>query len=348
MGTIEIIAKYNLLNNEWNFNPDLIEYGRSFAFANYEKIINNDQEKIDYIIIDQGSRVEDHSKDYINIKEKEVKIDNVISYYKRKNRNYVIKLFLMDADAPIIEDAKLFARCIDNLSSLSTTNSINIIGLSKCSVMNFYIPNFFQNPKSFSKTNMYNIAAPYTGAKLASPLIFYPEVKKLISSKIGDNIVSNKIYKELINFYEKISSNSHMDYDIAVSNGISQSKYHVYDENFIKNVFCVSNLEAIKNLKTFKNFITGIDKDTLKESIRTMNMTGIGLCILDDLFFDNKSDGMVYTDSQREVEKFLDIKSKVLVSTHHDVNSNTRAFNEVLWIVDDTIEENNQILKKCK
>lgn len=346
MGTIEIVAKYNLKYKNWNFNPDIMEYGRSFAFANYEKIINNEQEKINYIIIAQGSRVENHSKDFKYIKEKEIKIDNVISHYKRNNGNYVIKLFFMDADAPIIEDAKLFAHYIDNLASQTSTNSINVIGLSKCSVMNFYIPSFFQNIKSFEKTNIYNIAAPYTGTKLASPLIFYPEVKKMINSKIGDNIISDRIYKELITFYEKISSNSHMDYDIAISNGIPPSKYSIYDEKFIKNVFCANNIEAIKQLRTFKNFITGIDANTLNESIFTMNITGIGLCILDDLFFDNKSDGMVYTDCQREVEKFLDIKSKVLKSTHHDVNSNTRAFNEVLWVVDDTIEENKQLAKK--
>ena len=346
MGTIEIIAKYDLTNKTWNFNPNVTEYGRSFAFANYEKIINNEQDKIDYIIIDQGSRVENHSKDFQNIKEREVKIDNVISHYKKNNGNYVIKLFLMDADAPIIEDAKLFAHYIDNLALLPTTNSINIIGLSKCSIMNFYIPNFFQNSQSFKKTNMYNIAAPYTGTKLASPLIFYPEIKKLINSKIGDNIVSNRIYKELISFYEGISSNSHMDYDIAIPNGIPQNKYNTYDEKFIKNVFCTDNIEAIKRLRTFKNFITGIDRNTLKEAIRTMNITGVGLCILDDLFFDNKSDGMVYTDSQREVEKFLNIRSNVLKSTHHDVNSNTRAFNEVLWVVDDTIEGNKHLSKK--
>lgn len=346
MGTIEVIAKYDLANRRWNFNSDIKNHGRSFAFANYEKIINNENEKIDYIIINQGSRVEDHSKDFRNIKEKEVKIDNVISHYKRNNGNYVIKLFFMDADAPIIEDAKLFAHYVDNLASLPTTNSINIIGLSKCSAMNFYVPNFFQNPNSFKKTNMYNIATPYTGTKLASPLIFYPEVKKMINSKIGNNILSDRIYKNLIDFYERISSNSHMDYDIAIPNGIPQSKYSVYDEQFIKNIFCIDNITAIKKLRTFKNFITGIDSNTLKEAIRTMNMTGIGLFILDDLFFDNKSDGMVYTDSQREVEKFLNIKSKILKSTHHDVNSNTRAFNEVLWVVDDTIAENRQLIKR--
>ena len=251
----------------------------------------------------------------------------------------------MDADAPIVEDAKLYASYIDNLAVSPKTNSINIIGLSKCSVMNFYIPSFFHNPSSFKKTNIYNIAAPYTGTKLASPLIFYPEVRKMICSKIGNHVLAEKIYKQLIAYYEGISSNSHMDYDIAIPNGIPENKSNVYDVSLIENVFCNRNMNAISHLQTFKNFLTGIDNNTLKESIRTMNMTGIGLCILDDLFFEKKSDGMVYTSSQKEVEKFLDVKSQTLKSTHHDVNSNIRAFNEILWAVDDTIDENKQLIK---
>lgn len=346
MGTIEIVAKYDLANQRWNFHPNVIDYGRSFAFANYEEIINNEIGKIDYIIINHGSRVEDHSKDFRNIKEKEVQMDHVIDHYRRNNGNYVIKLFLMDADAPIVEDAKLFAHYIDGLVLSPNTNSINLIGLSKCSAMNFYIPRFFQNPKSFEKTKIFNIAAPYTGTKLASPLIFYPEVKQWICSKIGDHLLSEKIYNQLIAYYEGISSNSHMDYDIAISNGIPPSKSDVYDAGFIQNIFCADNIEAMKKIQTFKNFITGIDSHTFREALRTMNMVGMGLCILDDLFFNHQSDGMVYTDSQRKVDDVLDIKSQRLKSTHHDVNSNIRAFNEVLGEVDDTIEESWQFIKK--
>ena len=144
MGIINVFAKWDLKTGTWNKNPVLNEYGRSFAIASYETIINNN-DGIDYIIVDQGSRVEDHSKDFYNIKEREVRIDNVIKHYKKCNGNYDIKLFLMDADAPIIEDAKLFAQYIDYLASLLATKSINIIGLSKCSVMNFYVPSFFKN-----------------------------------------------------------------------------------------------------------------------------------------------------------------------------------------------------------
>ena len=56
--------------------------------------------------------------------------------------------------------------------------------------------------------------------------------------------------------------------------------------------------------------ITGINKNTLKEAMCTMSLSGIGLCLLDDMFFDNKSDGMVYVDSQRKVEKFILIQRR--------------------------------------
>ena len=340
MGKIDIIAKWDLEKNKWTQSSDLKDIGRSFAIVNYKKIIN-DNGKINYIIIDQGSRVEDHSKDFFNIKETEVGIDNVISHYERCNGNYDIKLFLMDADAPIIEDAKLFANYVEKLASLPNTNSVNIVGLSKCSVMNFYVPRFFKNSDTYKKTNIYNIASPYEGTKFASPKIFYPEIKRVFKS----DILCNTLVK---NIYEKISSNSHMDYDIAIPGGIPAEKLHIYDESFIKNVFCTDNVEAVKRLNSFKNILTSIDSNVRKEAIKTLNFYGIALCLFDKMFFDGKSDGMVYTSSQRKVEDVLDIKS-YSIKSHHDVNSNIRAFNEVLGIVDDTIDEfddKNKILTR--
>ena len=292
MGTIDIFAKWNLEKNEWIQSDNLKDIGRSFAIASYKKIIN-DNGKINYIIIDQGSRVEDHSKDFSTIKETEVRIDNVISHYERCNGNYDIKLFLMDADAPIVEDAKLFANYVESLVALPNTNSVNIVGLSKCSVMNFYVPRFFKNRETFKKTNVYNIASPYEGTKFASPKIFYPEIKRVFKSDIVCNILVK-------NVYEKKSSNSHMDYDIAIPGGIPDERIHLYDENFIKNVFCTDNVEAVKRLNSFKNILTSIDSEVRTEAIKTLNFQAIALCLFDKMFFDGKSDGMVYTSSQKK------------------------------------------------
>ena len=337
MGTIDIFAKWDLEKNDWTQSDNLKDIGRSFAIASYKRIIN-DNGKINYIIIDQGSRVEDHSNDFSNIKETEVRIDNVISHYERCNGNYDIKLFLMDADAPIIEDAKLFANYVELLASLPDTNSVNIVGLSKCSVMNFYVPRFFKNSETFKKTNVYNIASPYEGTKMASPLVFYPEIRRFVASKVCNEKLAQNISNKLVNVYEGISSNSHMDYDIAIPGGIPEEKLYLYDENFIKEVFCTDNVEAVKRLNSFKNILTSIDNSVRKEEIMTGNFYGIALCLFDKMFFEGKSDGMVYTSSQRKVEDVLDIKS-YSIKSHHDVNSNIRAFNEVLGIVDDTIDE---------
>ena len=345
MGKINSIAKWK--NNIWDMNPSLDEVGRSFSFGEYDWIVNDDG-KYEYIIIANGSRVEDHSSDFINIKERKLRIDNVLTHYKRKNDNYVIKTFLMDADAPIVEDAKLFAKYIDILADRDNTSSINIINLSKCGVMGFYVPSFLKSSNSYHKTNIFNVATPYEGTKLASPLIFYPEVKQFISSKINNENISNVVYNKLIEFYESISSNSHMDYDIAIPGGIPNDKLKVYDESFIKNVFSSSNITSINRINSFQNILTGIDSNTLKEAISTVNFTGIGLCLLNDIFFEGKSDGMVYIDSQRKVENYLDIKSYQLLSAHHDVNSNIRVFNDILSIVDDVIEESKEKGKvKC-
>lgn len=116
----------------------------------------------------------------------------------------------------------------------------------------------------------------------------------------------------------------------------------------LKNVFCTDNVEAVKRLNSFKNILTSIDSSVIKEAIMTGNKQGILMCIFNEMFFEGKSDGMVLTSSQRKVEDVLDIKS-YSIKSHHDVNSNIRAFNEVLGIVDDTIDEfddKNKILTR--
>lgn len=208
--------------------------------------------------------------------------------------------------------------------------------------MSFYTPQFFRNIETFEMTNIYNVAAPYEGTKLASPLVFYPEIEDFVKEISPSNKLAKFISNELVHFYESISSNSHMDYDIAIPGGIPESKKDCYDKEFIKNVFSDSNTQAIRKLSNFKNFLTGTDKNTLKEAMKTRNVVGVGLCLLDKYFFESKSDGMVYTSSQRIVEDILEIKSHKLESTHHDVNSNIKAMNEVLKIVDETIEETDE------
>lgn len=345
MANLKVIAKWDIDKNNWIKYPQYSEYGKSFSVVEYDDITNSNK-KINYIILNPGYRVENLFRTYKNVSERKAGGSTVLNHYSNFDGNYSVKLILVDADAPLVEQAKLLAKYIDRLSILPTTNSINLVGLSKGSVMDFYVPKFLKVLESFQKVNVFNVAAPYCGTKLASPLIFYPEVREFVISKFGDNKLSELVYKSLIDLYELYSSNSHMDYDISLPGGIPEDKKTYYDKSLIENVFCEENIDAIKHVNCFKNIITGIDDNTLKEAIKTLNINGIGLCILNEVFFENKSDGMVYIDTQRKVEDVLDIKSYQLRSAHHDVNGNPRVFNDVLNIVDDTIEEYDDKRKK--
>lgn len=348
MAKIEVISKWNLDNNAWNNSYNGLNRGRSFAFANYIDA-NLNCTNIDYVIFASGTRVEDWSSDYININDKKLRMDKWIAFFKNTNKNICLKQFLMDADAPILEDAKLLARIIDSLSIMPNTRSINIVGHSKCGAMAFNMPKYFKQISSFSKTNIYTVATPFIGTKMASPKIFYPELKQIISSKLGKTYISNFVYKELIAFYSKISSNSHMDYDIAKLGGIPDDKLNVYDRTLVENMFSSDNLKSITRLKCYKNLVTGIDNKTLSEAIKTLNFTGIGLCIINDLFFDERSDGMVEVSSQKIIDdKIPNMKSYIIPSSHHAIYSNDRVLSDILHIVNDTIDEQEEHLSYVK
>ena len=342
MGTIETLGKWNLETSTWIKSVKNEDRGRSSAIGTYEDIITTPNEPIHYILIALGSRVEDHSRDFFNIKETEISVNKFISYFSNKNKNVAIRTFLMDADAPIREDAKIISQYIDNLSKQDQIASINLLGVSKCGTMSFYVPKYFERLSSFTKTNIFTIASPWDGTKMASPKIFYPEVKRLIKSKFGNTKLADTIYNGLISIYEGVSSNSHMDYDIAIQNGVPKEKEHVYDETFIKNIFNDDNKSAIQRINSYHNLITGIDEKTIKEAILTGNVTGIGLCILHELFFEEQSDGLVKTSSQHLVEEHIPkekIKTHHLYSTHHSVIGTDRALNDIMFVVNDTIDE---------
>jgi len=344
-GVVETLGKYDLDNSVWRNPISNYETGRSFSFATYDIIKNNDSDDFNYIIIARGSRLEDHSKDFSRVKDTKADVDKIINYLKTRKNNYFVKKFLMDADAPIKEDALFMARYVDTLACNINVKTINLIGLSKCGAMNFYVPKYFTNIESFKKTNVFTIAPPFTGTKMASPNFIYSDIKNIITSKLGENKLSDIVSNKAISIYEGISSNSHMDYDIALPNGIPDNKLKFYDSSFIENMFSKENIDAITKVKLYKNFVTGIDDKTLKEAIKTCNFNGIGLCIIDDIIFNKTSDGMVPIKTQSLVESYIDTKSYKLESSHHDVMTNKRVINEICFVVDDTINEQKEIEK---
>lgn len=321
MGKIQSISKWSLENNCW-IDSSVDNKHRSFSVASYEPIINNSFRDVNYVIIAYGNRVEDLSKDSYNIRNTKVNMNKIIKYFSRDGMcNYIIKYFMLDADAPIKEEAKMIAHFIDERASLSNTLSINVIGLSKCGAMNIYIPSFFDNPDSFKCTNIYNVATPYNGTISASPLIFYPKIKELVISKFGDNKFSNTVYENLINYYESISSNSHMDYDIARINGITDDMLDRYDRSFIENIFSSENINALKKINNFYNYTTHIDEGVLSKAVQNGDFASIGLCLMDKWFFEEPSDGLVQTSDQYLIECCLNTKSVDLISTHNIAHS---------------------------
>ncbi len=340
MGIINPIKKWDKDKNVWREPNGAYELGRCFAFGVYEDVINDkNSDDFHYIILAGGSRVEDHTKNSSHISDIQVSVDKVIKYFKTNGkRNYRVMLFLMDADAPIKEDSRLMASLFDKYSSNDSVKSINYIGISKCGTMGFYIPQYFNKEESFSKTNIFNIAAPYLGTKMASPKFIYPLIKDYIVKMFGDNKFSEVVYRKAIGIYEGISSNSHMDYDISVIDGVFDSQVDSYDKSFISEMFSEKNIFGMNRVNSFTNFVTGIDENTLNEALRTFNITGIALCVLNRFIMDGNSDGMVPVSSQVSVNEVCDVALVDLKSSHHAVMTMPRVVNTIMSKIDERIE----------
>lgn len=347
-GLVETLGKYDIKTDRWRKPLSIYEQGRSFSIGTFDIIKNNDNDDYNYIIIQRGARLENLTKNMEIITEEKAYLDKIISYLKTKNNNYIIKTYCMDADAPLVKQAEYLADYIDNLALETKAKSINLIAISKCGAMNFYIPKNFKNTESFKKTNLYTVASTFESNVLASPKLVYEKLKKLIYAKLGDNILANKVLEKILSIYYSVNSNSHMDYDIAYIDAIPEEKRHLADSTFIQNIFSKENLDGVLKLNCYKNFITGITDKTFKYALKTTNFYGMGLCILDDIIYDKKSDGMVPISTQRKVESYIDTKSFKLDSAHHDVMSIQKSINDICYVVNETINEQKENKVKIK
>ena len=338
MGTVKIIAKYDLNTNKWRKNIKEEEKGKAFSIVDYKKINNNDSDKYDYIIFCDGFRLENHSKNMKTVEESKNGVDKIINYFKDKDKNIKIKTILIDMDAPLEEDSKLLANYINKIED---ANTINIVGISKCGAMAFNMAKYINDK---DKTNIYTIATPFTGTLMASPRYVKQKLNKIVKSIISDEDISNKIVKSVMRIYENICSNSHMDYDVALKNGVEKSKLNKYDSNFLKNIFSNENIKAINEVNFYQNFTTGIDNETLIEAIQTLNFEGIGLCLLNGLLMGGKTDGFVPLKSEKEVEKYINKKSYHLKSSHHAVFSNDRLAYQILKVINENLKKYNKVI----
>ena len=117
---------------------------------------------------------------------------------------------------------------------------------------------------------------------------------------------------------------------------ITENPYKYYDPAFIKDIFSKENIDALNKVKSFTNLTTGIDKNTLIDSIKRLNVVGIAMCFLNKQFLDSKGDGLVKTSSEKLIEEYMDTKSIHLDSAQHDLVKD-KQFTKVLEITHDVI-----------
>ena len=132
------------------------------SVAEYGIIKHNEMTRINNILLADGCRVENHTKDLSHIGENWAGIINIIRYFGNKRLNYKIELLLVNNDTPLIEESKLLTCYIDFLVKPPITQTLNVIGLSKCGVMVFDMMKYLKNVSSKLKTNVYSVSTPYS------------------------------------------------------------------------------------------------------------------------------------------------------------------------------------------
>lgn len=342
MGQINAIAKWDLENDRWRKIETKEDKKRALSIVDFGDVIydESDQGK-HYILIADGYRVENLSKDTETVNDRKDGIRNVINFFDRKKDNYHIELLLVDNDAPLREDGKFFATYIDHLAANNKVKSINYLGFSKCGVIGFDMIKYIKTAKGLAKTNVYCISSPFTGTLVASPKILEREARMIIEAKLGKNAFSEKVSNALIRFYKKALSNSHMDFDIALPGGVGDEYRNSYDPSFLENIFSSENIQASIRPNHFQNICTVITEQTTKDILRKCDLVGLGLLIMNEVFFDEPSDGLVALSAQCSIEPHIqtrDNPNNLIIPSPHSVLTHPYR-DDLLNVVETTIEK---------
>lgn len=340
MKNVESVAKYSLDKDEFIFDVPAAERGTAYSIASFEDIINDEEsDSFDYIIFIDGYRLENVTNNYDTVKDSKTAVKNILDYYKRQKRNVRLKQIFVDKDAPLEKDAILLANLVDKNSVMDNCKSVNVIGHSKGGTVAFNMPKYYVEPISFKKTNLYTVAVPFSGCIMASPKLFYPSIKSLIFKAIPNTDLAEKVYNKVVEFYESISSNSHMDNDVAKENGVFEKYADRYDINYVRNMFNLKNINAIKKLNHYQNIQTGIDDKTLLDSIIKGDFISIGLCLVDKYLIYELSDGFVEVSSQKAVEDKIEQGNTTFTSTTHNLLMQRKNTDKLCQIIEDTLLE---------
>lgn len=339
MQKIDVVGKWDLNLNCWRDPHSFIERQKSLTVVSYEDMVNYETDGYDYIIIADGTRLENHSKDGINTRINGA-VKNVLEYFSRKKKNFKFRLILLDNDAPLKEESKWIANYLDTIARLSDVKSISYIGISKCGVMAFDLIKYLHSVEALSKVRVYSLSSPYGGTLLASPLYIEAEIKKILAAKITSKTLQDLILTSLMKLVEGISSNSHMDYDIALPGGAKD----LYDPSFIGDIISPANLNPLNKVADFKNISTVIDEKVRQDVNKSFNLLGIGLCLLDSYFYQGNSDGLVLLSSQRMIDEFY--KPSIILNSFHNPLECEPYASQVLDMVWDNIGCEDSDLKK--
>lgn len=338
MGVIIPVRKWNLKNSSWDKVESHEDRMCAYSIVSYGDVKHDDGGEVNYIIIADGCRVENHTRNPRRILESTAGISNVIQYFENKQGNYRIELILVDKDAPLDEESKRIAHYIDCLSGMDNVKTINFLGFSKCGVLAFNMMKYFKRESSLSKARVYSISSPYRGTVMTSPLYFEQKLKLVVEKILGKNVLSQKIIEYVVNIYRKTLSNSHMDYDIAQVGGVPNSQIGNYDADFLGEIFSCENIEAAKRVAHYENIFTHIERKAIIEAIKSLNIGGLGMILLDKLILEGDSDGLVGLDSQVSiVEHVEDLKYFHLVSVHNSLRMSETS-RQILDRVADGIE----------
>ena len=349
MGKIKIIKKYDLNTSAWRDALTLDEQKKAFAIASYKEIKHKDEDSYNYIIVADGCKVEDRaiSPDCTHIQNSSFGISNIMNYFNKKDDNYRIRLIMVDIDGPHVDESIWLAKYINKLSLREDVKTINYLGFSKCGVMGLNLIKYL-NKEALLKTRVYSISSPYTGSILASPIYLKQECKKILSSILGENIITDKIVEELLKVHFNIFTDSHMDYDISLPGGISKDAMNRYDPRFLENIFSEENISAAHRVAHWQNICTHITDKTKREIIRSGNLMNIGFCIINKYLYNKMSDGIVPLKSQKTVERYFDDEHRTskVIAAPHSIMFTSSYVNPLLDIVDGNMSDEILSLKR--
>ncbi len=159
MGEIKAIKKWDLDKGIFRDAVSIEDKRKALSIAVYGTIRHNESNELNYIIVADGFRVENHTDDVETIEARRGGIENVIRYFEGKQENYKIELLMVDNDCPLKNESKFLAEYVNNIASQSNVKTVNVLGFSKCGIMVFDMIKYL-NLIALSKTRAYSISSP--------------------------------------------------------------------------------------------------------------------------------------------------------------------------------------------